>query len=281
MTLSNQTTQGENRKSSKQANNQPTTWEEEEENKETYIHTHIKRKQAMWSSLFGKSTSTKKNKELPKKAIVDLREHINLLTKRQSHLQTQILNQENEAKQFLHRGNKTLAKNALKKKKIYEAQLSKLDGTIESLEQQLFSIESASLNLETMRAMKQGATAMKAIHGSLNIDKVDATMDEIREQVELGEEISEAISKPMFVTGTEIDEDELDEELDLLAAEEEEGERESGVKNVEIPAAAAVLPSAPSGKLKATKQLEVPAEEADDEDEDARALKELQAEIDS
>ena len=122
---------------------------------------------------------------------------------------------------------------------------------------------------------------MKAIHGSLNIDKVDATMDEIREQVELGEEISEAISKPMFVTGTEIDEDELDEELDLLAAEEEEGERESGVKNVEIPAAAAVLPSAPSGKLKATKQLEVPAEEADDEDEDARALKELQAEIDS
>ena len=238
----------------------------------------------MWSSLFGKSTSTKKNKELPKKAIVDLREHINLLTKRQSHLQTQILNQENEAKQFLHRGNKTLAKNALKKKKIYEAQLSKLDGTIESLEQQLFSIESASLNLETMRAMKQGATAMKAIHGSLNIDKVDATMDEIREQVELGEEISEAISKPMFVTGTEIDEDELDEELDLLAAEEEEeeeSERESGVKNVEIPAAAAVLPSAPSGKLKATKQLEVPAEEADDEDEDARALKELQAEIDS
>ena len=231
----------------------------------------------MWSSLFGKSSGTKKNKELPKKAIVDLREHINLLTKRQSHLQTQILNQENEAKQFLHRGNKTLATNALKKKKIYEAQLAKLDGTIESLEQQLFSIESASLNLETMRAMKQGATAMKAIHGSLNIDKVDATMDEIREQVELGEEISEAISKPMFVTGTEIDEDELDEELDLLAAEEEEGEKEtvgeSGVKNVE-------LPSAPSGKIKTTKQLEVPAEEVD-EDEDARALKELQAEIDS
>lgn len=118
----------------------------------------------MWSYFFGGSSGSAKNKELPKKAIVELREHINLLSKKQSHLHTQITNQENEARIFLTKGNKVMAKNSLKKKKIYEQNLSKLEGTMESLEQQLFSIESANLNLETMRAMQQGAKAMKSIH---------------------------------------------------------------------------------------------------------------------
>nr|5FD7_A Chain A, Vacuolar-sorting protein SNF7 [Saccharomyces cerevisiae S288C] len=137
-----------------------------------------------------------KNKESPTKAIVRLREHINLLSKKQSHLRTQITNQENEARIFLTKGNKVMAKNALKKKKTIEQLLSKVEGTMESMEQQLFSIESANLNLETMRAMQEGAKAMKTIHSGLDIDKVDETMDEIREQVELGDEISDAISRP-------------------------------------------------------------------------------------
>ena len=66
----------------------------------------------------GNSGANGKNKDLPKKAIVELREQINLLSKKQSHLQTQITNQENEARTFLTKNNKTMAKNALKKKKI-------------------------------------------------------------------------------------------------------------------------------------------------------------------
>lgn len=232
----------------------------------------------MWSYLFGgNGGSGPKNKELPKKAIVELREHINLLNKKQSHLQTQILNQENEAKTFLLKGNKTLAKNSLKKKKVYELQLNKLDNQIDSLEQQLFSIESANLNLETMRAMKQGAKAMKSIHTGMDIDKVDETMDEIREQVELGDEISDAISRPMYTANNEIDEDELDEELDMLAQEnnaeilqEPTKAKQSANKD------AVVLPSVPSNTLDEPAK-KVAADEEEDEDE--RALRELQAEM--
>ncbi|QLQ78101.1 hypothetical protein HG537_0A03480 [Torulaspora globosa] len=225
----------------------------------------------MLSYFFGGSTSGSKNKDLPKLAIVELREQINLLTKKQSHLQTQILKQENDARGFLAKNNKNLAKNSLKKKKIYEGQLVKLEGQMETLEQQLFSIESANLNLETMRAMKQGAKAMKQMHNGLDLDKVDETMEQIREQVELGEEISDAISRPMYTGANEVDEEELDEELDMLAQEAAMGEaarQTAGTQRVS-------LPSAPSDKIQASDKQE----EQEEEDEDERALRELQAEM--
>lgn len=227
----------------------------------------------MLSYFFGGSSSGGggKNRDLPKLAIVELREQINLLSKKQSHLQTQILKQENDARSFLAKNNKNLAKNSLKKKKIYEAQLGKLEGQMDTLEQQLFSIESANLNLETMRAMKQGAKAMKSMHNGLDIDKVDETMDEIREQVELGEEISDAISRPMYTGANEVDEDELDEELDMLAQEATLNEPAQPVKEDRM-----ALPNAPQDKIQPSTKEEAPQEE---EDEDERALRELQAEM--
>lgn len=56
---------------------------------------------------------------------------------------------------------------ALKKKKTYEAQLSKLSGARMTIDQQLMAIEGAHVSLEAMNAMKMGASAMKAIHGEM------------------------------------------------------------------------------------------------------------------
>ncbi|SCU78527.1 LAME_0A04786g1_1 [Lachancea meyersii CBS 8951] len=225
----------------------------------------------MWSYLFG-SGAPSKNKDAPKKAILDLREHITLLGKKEAHLQSQITVQEQAARQQLAKNNKVGAKNSLKRKKTYESQLVKIQAQMDSLEQQLYSIESANLNLETMKAMKQGASAMKNIHKGMDIDKVDETMDEIREQVELGEEISDAISRPLHA-GAEVDEDEIDEELEALAAE--------NVKQEVVPPQK--LPSVPQDKVsewqrpqEATKEEQ---EDEEEEDEDERALRELQAEM--
>ena len=44
------------------------------------------------------------------------------------------------------------------------------------MEQQIYSIESANINQETLNAMKTAGKAMKDIHGNMTIDKVDATM---------------------------------------------------------------------------------------------------------
>lgn len=228
----------------------------------------------MWSFFGGgsSSSSSKNSKELPKKAIIELREHISLLNKKQTHLQTQIDNQNLQIKQLLNKNNKNQAKIILKRRHLYEQQLNKLNDQIDSLEQQLFSIESANLNLETMNAMKQGSNAMKLIHKGLDIDKVDDTMDEIREQVDLSNEISDAISKPIFNNDMLIDEDELDNELDLL---QQDTLHDNIIKETPNTAAVPVeLPNIPTNKIT---QNAVQQEEEDDEDE--KALRELQAEM--
>ena len=44
------------------------------------------------------------------------------------------------------------------------------------LEQQIYSIESANINQETLTAMKNAGEAMKRIHGNMTMEEVDATM---------------------------------------------------------------------------------------------------------
>lgn len=221
----------------------------------------------MWNYLFGGNAQQKKDR--PKKAIVQLREQIQILNKKRSHLELQAEDQDAIARKNITT-NKTAAKNALKRKKGYEAQLEKLENQIQSLENQLNTIEGANLNLETMRAMKEGAAAMKQIHGEYNVDKVEDTMDEIRDQVELADEISEAISRP--VGGEYIDEDELDEELAELQREEAEKVSAPPKKQAERPPAqaAAVLPDFPSVNK---------GELVEEDDEDERALQELKAQM--
>jgi uncharacterized glyoxalase superfamily protein PhnB len=68
-----------------------------------------------------------------------------------------------------HLALKTVALMALKRKKAYEDQISKIMGTRMTLETQVMAIENANVNLETMNAMKAGAEAMKQIHGTMYV----------------------------------------------------------------------------------------------------------------
>lgn len=70
----------------------------------------------------------------------------------------------------------TAARNALKRKKQHEQSLEQTNGQITMLEQQIYSIESANINHETIIAMKNASDALKQIHGNLTMDKVDQTM---------------------------------------------------------------------------------------------------------
>lgn len=70
----------------------------------------------------------------------------------------------------------TAAKAALRRKKVQEKNLEQTTAQIAQLEQQIYSIEAANINHETLQAMKQAGAAMAQIHGGMSIDKVDETM---------------------------------------------------------------------------------------------------------
>ncbi|KAI8636262.1 vacuolar-sorting protein SNF7 [Parasitella parasitica] len=159
-----------------------------------------------------------KQKNTTKDTMLRLREALDMLDKRVTHLQTKADNEMKIAKANATK-NKKVAILALKRKKMHEANIEKMDSARLNIESQMITLENANVNLEIMNAMSAAAETMKNTHKELDIDKVDSTMDNIRDQMELGAEISEAISRP--VNGSdEIDEDELLEELEELEQEE-------------------------------------------------------------
>lgn len=113
---------------------------------------------------------------------------------------------------------------------MYEQQREHTRGARFNLETQLLAIENANVNMETLKAMKAGSSTMKSMHGELNVDKVDQTMDDIREQMDLANEINAAISTPLGMD-LGLDEDELNDELEQL----EQSELDKAMLDVKTP----------------------------------------------
>jgi hypothetical protein len=112
-----------------------------------------------------------------------------------------------------------------------------------TVEREIGRIESANINTETLDAMKNASNAIKSIHGGLTVDQVDQTMEDLREQHAVGEEIAEALTQGAGPTG--VDEDELDEELAELQQEQLD---ERMLKTGSVPVSDQIqrMPSAPS-----------------------------------
>ena len=132
-----------------------------------------------------------------------------------------------------------------------------------TLETQVMNLESAAQNAETFKAMNAGKSAMSNIRTETNIDKVDDLMDEIKEEMEMADEISNALAQP--VDPLMADEDDLLAELQELEAEDVEEQLLEPVKQSEIN-----LPAVPGGKLPAIPN----ATKAEEEE-----LKQLEAEL--
>lgn len=167
--------------------------------------------------LFGSSGSKKKSAEAPKESILKMRSTLEMLEKKEKHLDTKI-QQETDFARTHASTNKNQALMALKRRKQYEIQQENIRGARFNLETQIMTIENAHINLETLQAMRAGSSAMKSIHGELDVDKVDDVMEEVREQMDLANEISTAISNPLGMD-TGIDEDELEAELERFEQE--------------------------------------------------------------
>ncbi|EJF62788.1 Snf7-domain-containing protein [Dichomitus squalens] len=198
-------------------------------------------------------------KQSSRDAIVTLRQQLQMIEKKEDYLQKKIDEEMKKAKQNAV-SNKAAATAALRRKKVTEQELERLQNTRFQLEMQVNTLESASFNAENMAAMKKAAGALKDIHGKLSIDKVDQTMSEIQEQTQLANEVSEAISTSTY-TGVEFDEDELKQELAELEQEELDAKLMQDHVPLHHPAGASRVQEAP---------------QAIEDDEEAQ-LKELQA----
>merc|ERR1719413_95010 len=123
-----------------------------------------------------------------------------------------------EAKEKMAKNDKKGALFCLKRKKMYEGEMEKIGNVKMTLETQVMNLESATQNADTFNAMKAGTNTMKKIRNDVGIDKVDDLMDDIREEMDVAKDISDAMAQP--IDGL-YDEDELLGELEELGMEEQ------------------------------------------------------------
>eukprot|EP01041_Mallomonas_annulata_P002119 gene2119-4140_t len=224
-------------------------------------------------NLFGRK------KEQPKPdtnaAIQLLKANIDILEKRKEHISTKINGFLSEAKHLMQKKDKKGAMFALKKKKMLESELSKIEGATLTLSSQQQTLESASVNVQVFNALKIGAGALQAIHQDLNADKVEDIMEDIEEQNSLQQQISDAIASP---AADMFNDDDLLKELEEL---EEVDTAEQMVQWPSVPvhgptavgAPSLPLPSVPTGKIQASPPVIPTSAEAEEE----RMLRELES----
>ncbi|KAL6865914.1 ESCRT-III subunit protein snf7 [Amphichorda felina] len=244
----------------------------------------------MWGWFGG--GAAQKRKDSPKNAILGLRSQLDMLQKREKYLETQIQEQENLARKHVST-NKAAAKAALRRKKAHERSMEQTMGQIGTLEQQIYSIESANINRETLAAMEKAGKAMEEIHGKLTPEKVDETMyvlphesglsvlgmelkltgyardrDKLRDQNALSEEIVNAIVGNQMDT---VDDDELMQELEEM---EQENLDQEILKTGNVPTTDAVhnLPAPAQAEPVSSKKQAV-------EDDEEAELEKLRAEM--
>jgi len=149
----------------------------------------------------------------------------------------------------------------MKRKKLYEKEIDKIQNVKMTLETQVINLESAAQNAETFKAMEAGTKTMAKIRLDVGVEKADDIMDNIREEMELAQELNEVIAQP--VDGLLADEDELLAELNQLEADDLEKE----LLAPPTKAADLALPTVPTSQL--------PQLEKQEEDD----LKQLEAEL--
>ncbi|KAL5022290.1 hypothetical protein ScPMuIL_001445 [Solemya velum] len=213
-------------------------------------------------SLLGKLFGSGKDKNKvpsPQEGIQKLREVEEMLMKKSDFLEKKIEHELGTAKKHGTK-NKRAALQALKRKKRYEKQLQQIDGTLSTIEFQREALENASTNTEVLKVMGTAAKALKGAHNNMDVDKVHDLMDEVAEQQEIAQEISEAISNPVGF-GQDTDED------DLLAELEELEQEELDEQLLNVRPVADDLPSVPTELPAAVAAHKPPQRQQEDDDE--------------
>eukprot|EP00736_Rhodelphis_marinus_P005968 Rmarinus@m.16459 len=197
-------------------------------------------------NLFGKAKKTQAQN--PGETIAKMKETLNTMEKRSNHLNKRIDQERLTAKQMLAKKQKPRAMLALKKKKMLETQQQNVSNQVYKLESMIHRLEEMHSNIGVFQAMQQGNQAMKSTMRQLNVDNVDKVMDELHDNFDRAQEVTDVLAQP--VGEVDIDDDDIMAELAELEGEIiDEQMLQTPVPSVKVPDAsreADILGEAPA-----------------------------------
>lgn len=150
----------------------------------------------------------------PVSSLEKLNEAIENATKREVQVQRKIDTAVTQAQRKLRFGDKRGALFCMKQKKLYEKEMDKLSNVKMTLETQVIQLESASSNRGMFSAMQSGNAAMTKLRQAFGLEKVDKLMDDMKDEMEMADEINNAVGTPLDPYME--DDDELLAELEMV-----------------------------------------------------------------
>lgn len=177
------------------------------------------------SEQFAKTDNTTKIIDI----ITKLRNQVETLEKRNTHTEQKINKLVAEIKKIANTDKKK-AMILLNRKNLLDQEIKKNIGMIDVLDRQIISLENTSVNQQVFKSMQEGNHLIKSSNAELNIDKVEDLMDEIEDQKETSQAISDIFSDRV---NRMYDDDDLLAQLDEYT--EKELEEPINTTNLRLP----------------------------------------------
>lgn len=156
----------------------------------------------------------------------DLKEDVKKFEARRGFLDKKAKNELLKAKALNKQGEKGNALLHLKKKKLYDAEIKKLDSGILTLEEQIIGLESGAVTKSLLDAQTKAKNALAKMMKGINIDRLDALQGEIVDQQADLEELNLMLTENGL---QDMDDDELLEELEQFDLDEFENDLVDGL----------------------------------------------------
>ncbi|KAI6191919.1 hypothetical protein M3Y97_00280000 [Aphelenchoides bicaudatus] len=116
------------------------------------------------------------------------------------------------AKELLHNGQKDRALLLLKKKKLAETTIERIDKHLLKIEQMTSDIEMAQINMSVLEKLSEGSKALQVVNRAFSIDEIEKIMSDTQEAAEYQYEITSMLSGKL----SDDDLDDVEREFDEL-----------------------------------------------------------------
>ena len=173
-------------------------------------------------NFFGKSKQVKAPS--PQMVIQNMKETVENLKKRESHLEKSICSFKEEARSLL-KTNKMKALSLLKKAKMNEKHMISIYGQIENLETQIFALEQGINNQNTVESLKKGKIAIENMTKNIDVDDVGELVDDISANINMVDDVMTTLSQPIGL---------VHDEEDLLALLDDENPEIAEIPGVPV-----------------------------------------------
>ena len=148
-------------------------------------------------------------RDTTKQTVTKLREKVEQLEKKEEFDRKRMDNEMAKAKEAMKAGNKTLASQHLKRKKMYEKNMNESIQMRMNIEGQILEIESAKTKADTAKSFQTANKEMTKLNKQMDAAKIEKTMDDLRENNEKAREVGELLGEDLI----DMDMGELEDEL--------------------------------------------------------------------